>query len=87
MKSSLSGPSSGPAGPSLIGDSDSEQTWHMSHVPVQRDAWRPNKVKGSLSGPSSGLAGPSLIRDSGPSCQISPQGCSVQHLMNDQQSP
>ena len=30
MKSSLSGPSSGLAGSSLIGDSDSEQTWHMS---------------------------------------------------------
>ena len=30
MKGSLSGPSSSLAGPSLIGDSGSEQTWHMS---------------------------------------------------------
>ena len=42
------------------------------HIPVQRDAWRPNRVKGVLSGPSSGLAGLSLIGDSGPSLARSP---------------
>ena len=39
---------------------------YTTHVPglyVQRDPWRPNRVKDVLSGPSSGLADPRLIRD------------------------
>ena len=55
------GPSSGLAGPSLIRDSDSKQTWHVSSSLHHTCSCG---VKDILSNPSSGLAGPSLIRDS-----------------------
>ena len=68
MKGSLSGPSSSLAGPSLIGDSGSEQTWHMSSSMHYACSSVKGciRVKDVLSCPSSGFAGPSLIRDFGP---------------------